>query len=173
MTIEPSHVRFSFGTSVRTWAQDKPRNPAPAQDRDEAIIANAFALPGLAAPFQEEIRRRMTALAREEGRSPYDCKAPAGAIGMTNAEQVATPRQMAILRLLAQSAHATPEIAAAENVTCENIYRTCQRLESRGCFTALETRRGMARWWAITPTGRIAMETTILPAVGYTAEVAR
>jgi DNA-binding CsgD family transcriptional regulator len=153
-------VNLNVATS-ESW-----KDKSSGERMEQIIIANAFALPRLAAPYQEEIRRRMAEQARAERNSPYDSVSPNGPLGLTNAEQIATPRQMAILRLLAGSAHPTPEIAAAENVTCENIYRTCQRLESRGCVSSLETKRGMARWWAITPVGRAALETMILPAVG-------
>ena len=114
-------------------------------------------------PAVEEIA---ASVMRRMARVGADPKAPNGATALTNVPQVATPRQMAILMMLAKSAHATTELAAAENVTTENIYRTCHRLESRGCVEAQETRRGLARWWKITPTGRAALESTILPAVG-------
>lgn len=68
MTVEPSAVRFHFGTSVRTWAKDEPPQP---------IIANVFrdvdeSNHGLTAAVEESCGSLMRRMARNQGQRPPD-----------------------------------------------------------------------------------------------------
>jgi DNA-binding MarR family transcriptional regulator len=161
MTIEPTAVRFTFGTSVRTWAtDDKPPMPIIAnlfRDMDESDA-------GLTPAVEEIAGAVMRRRARWEGNSPERVR-DQGGNHMALADEVLLTFRMrnVLVHLSRRETLDTLELAALAHLERDTVLKMCYRMMERGAITSVRPGGNKPTLFTITDIGRRAMETGRLP----------
>lgn len=162
MTIEPSAVRFTFGTSVRTWnADDKPPQPIIAKlfrdmgDSDEGLTPAVEDIAGKIMLRRAEIerggdqkqqpRRTFAALLEKPKKR-------------TRGRKI-TDLQRQILNYLRLRANVrTSKIAKDLGIAKRETLEACDRIRNRRGITSTPAVQCYEVKWTITPAGLEALE---------------
>lgn len=134
------------------------------EDRVAAIVANAFCL---ASQHQDDIRKAMVAKARSEGHGPTLWPEPVriDLDHLTLPEPLSEARRDALAFVAKRRTVTTRQTADEPGIGMDLARLYLTRLESRGAVSGVHSGRtgGKPSEWTITPAGRKALATGILP----------